>query len=448
MIRQLASLIAAACLAATAGAAHAAPAIPDTPAGHVLGLWLAAMDSGDPARLAAYRAVDPETAAHMASFRAATGGFDLVSITTNEPLHLRFELKARTSGWVSTGNLVLADGQPSKVLAFALRPPPPPGASTTDVKLDAGLRRRVIDAASDEIGKHYVDGPLAAQMVAAIRAKAAAGAYDAITDGDVFASRLTEDLRAVSHDLHLRIDFQPFKLPSMADEPSPAQLAQMRAQMLSGNCAFDKVEILPGNIGYVKFDGFGLADVCAPTAVAAMAFVAHADALIFDLRENGGGDPQMVSFIASYLFDEPTHLNDLYNRFRDTTAQFWTLSYLPGARLPTQPVYVLTSHDTFSGAEEFSYDLQQLKRATIVGETTGGGAHPVAPHVIADYFIIAVPFAKAVNPVSKTNWEGTGVEPDVKAPAADALAVAEKLAAAAIQAKASPSPGGPPKPAS
>jgi len=149
-------------------------------------------------------------------------------------------------------------------------------------------------------------------------------------------------------------------------------------------------------------------------------FVAHTDAIIFDLRENGGGQPAMVTLIASYLFDQPRHLIDIYNRKEDSTTQNWTLSYLPGARLTKQPVFVLTSKRTFSGAEEFAFDLKNQKRATIVGETTGGGAHPVSGHTVADYFMVGVPFAKSLDPVTKTNWEGTGVEPDVKVPAADA----------------------------
>lgn len=141
----------------------------------------------------------------------------------------------------------------------------------------------------------------------------------------------------------------------------------------------------------------------------------------------------MVTMIASYLFDKPTHLIDIYNRKEDSTVQNWTLSYLPGARLTTQPVFVLTAQRTFSGAEEFAFDLKNQKRATIVGETTGGGAHPVSGHPVADYFMLAVPFAKSLDPVTKTNWEGIGVEPDVKVSAADALDTAEKLALGKIQ---------------
>jgi len=157
------------------------------------------------------------------------------------------------------------------------------------------------------------------------------------------------------------------------------------------------------------------------------------DAIIFDLRDNGGGDPKMIAFISTYLFGEATHLNDLYNRKEDSTTQYWTMPYVPGKRLTGKPVFVLTSKRTFSGAEEFSYNLKNLKRATIIGETTGGGAHPVSGHRVDDHFMIGVPFAKAVNPISKTNWEGTGVEPDVKVPADEALDVAKKMAAEQIR---------------
>jgi C-terminal processing protease CtpA/Prc len=161
-----------------------------------------------------------------------------------------------------------------------------------------------------------------------------------------------------------------------------------------------------------------------------MNFLSHVDAIIFDLRENGGGDPKMVALISTYLLDKPTNLNDLYNRKEDQSTQYWTLPYVPGSRLADTPAFVLTSQNTFSGAEEFSYNLKNLKRAMLVGETTGGGAHPVDGHRIDDHFMIGVPFARAINPVSKTNWEGTGVTPDVPAKASEALEVAEKLASA------------------
>jgi C-terminal processing protease CtpA/Prc len=249
-----------------------------------------------------------------------------------------------------------------------------------------------------------------------------------VTDGDALATMLTKQFQEVSHDKHLRVDFSPVRLPEGPPTANPDAAAQYRKQMERTNCGFEKVELLPGNIGYLKFNMFADPEVCGPTAVAAMNFLANVEAIIFDLRENGGGDPKMIALISTYLFSEPTHLNDLWERKTDTTHQYWTLPYVPGKRLDGKPAYVLTSKRTFSGAEEFTYNLKNLKRATIVGETTGGGAHPVSGHRIDDHFMIGVPFAKAINPISKTNWEGTGVEPDAKVAAADALAAAQKLA--------------------
>ena len=267
------------------------------------------------------------------------------------------------------------------------------------------------------------------KWIDALREHQKRGDYDAVTDGEIFAATLTNQLQDVSHDKHLRVNYSPVKLPAERHGPSTDDQAQFRKQLEHTNCGFVKVEILPGNIGYLKFNMFADPEFCGSTAVAAMNFLAHVDAIIFDLRENGGGDPKMIALISTYLFDQPTHLNDLYNRKEDETTQYWTLPFVPGKKLADKPAFVLTSKSTFSGAEEFSYNLKNLKRATIVGETTGGGAHPVGGHRIDDRFMIGVPYARAVNPVSKTNWEGTGVEPDVRVKASEALDTAEKLAA-------------------
>jgi hypothetical protein len=408
--------------------------IPDTPAGHTLQAWLDAFNSDDRARIEAYvKTIDKKASVDgLMSFRSQTGGMDLLSIVSSDPLRIRFRVKDRNTPIIGLGGLTVKDGQPPTVESFMLRALPP-GAVVEHVTIDAAERKKVIDGVNAALTEFYVDGAVAQQMADALKAHEAKGDYDAITDGDDFAARLMEDARAVSKDKHLRVDFSPFKMPPR--EPSPEDDARFHQQMDGMNCGFDKVEILPNNIGYIKFDGFMDASYCGPTVVSTMGFVAHTDAVIFDIRENGGGQPAMVTLIASYLFDKPTHLIDIYNRKENTTTQNWTLSYLPGQRLTKQPVFVLTSKRTFSGAEEFAFDLKNQKRATIVGETTGGGAHPVSGHTVADYFMVGVPFAKSLDPVTKTNWEGTGVEPDVKTSAADALATAEKLALEKIRAK-------------
>ena len=409
-------------------------AVPDTPAGRTLQAWLDAFNSADRGKIETYvKTIDPsETVDGMLSFRNGTGGFDLLSIESSQPLHVRFRVKEKGSETTALGNLTVKDGQPPTVDIFRLRGLPP-GVVLVDVTLDAALRQKVVEGIASNLNEFYVDAPLARQMGDAVTAHLKAGDYDKFNDGDAFAAQLLKDLQNVGNDKHLRVEFTPFKMPPMGP-PTPEDEARFHKEMERDNCAFDKVEILPNNIGYIRFNGFMDASFCGPTVVAAMDFVAHTDALIFDIRNNGGGQPAMVTMIASFLFDHPTHLIDIYNRKEDTTTQNWTLSYLPGPRLTKQPVFVLTSKRTFSGAEEFAFDLKNQKRATIVGETTGGGAHPVAPHIVADYFMVGIPFAKSLDPVTKTNWEGTGVAPDVSVAADDALETAQKLAIEKIQA--------------
>jgi hypothetical protein len=422
-------------LLVSVGSGLAQVPVPDTPAGHTLQAWLNAFNSGDRASIETYvKTIDSSQSVDgMISFRNRTGGFELLSIESSEPLHIRFRVKEKGGPTTALGNILVKDGQPPTVATFGLRALPP-GVVLQNVALDAAERTNVIDGVDADLKEYYVEPTVAQEMADSLKAHEARGDYSGISDGDAFAAQLTKDLQEVSHDKHLRVDFSPFKMPPRT-KPTPEDEARFHQQMEHDNCGFDEVEILPNNIGYVKFDGFMDASFCGPTVVAAMGFVAHTDAIIFDLRQNGGGQPAMVTLIASYLFDQPTHLIDIYNRKENSTTQNWTLSYLPGPRLTKQPVFVLTSKRTFSGAEEFAFDLKNQKRATIVGETTGGGAHPVSGHVVADYFMVDVPFAKSLDPVTNTNWEGIGVEPDVKVPAADALATAEQLAIEKLQAK-------------
>lgn len=414
----------------SAAVASAQTAIPDTPAGKTLRAWLDAFNSGDRAKVEAYVktfASPEQSVERMMGFHDQTGGFDLLSIESSEPLMIRFRVREKASPIVAIGSLQVKDAQSGVVESFSLRAIPP-GSVVENVTLDAEGRQRVIDGVARYLKESYVYPDLAQKMEDAIRTDQKRGEYASITDPDAFAARLTKDLQAVSHDKHLHLNYSPVKIPPEGHGPSPEEEAQFRKMLEQTNCAFQKVEILSRNIGYLKFNAFPDPAVCGPTVVAAMNFLAHVDAVIFDLRENGGGDPKMVALISSYLFDKPTHLNDLYNRQEDFTTQYWTLPYVPGTTLANKPAFVLTSKGTFSGAEEFTYNLKNLKRATIVGETTGGGAHPVSGHRIDDHFMIGVPFARAVNPITKTNWEGAGVEPDINVDAPQALDTAIKLA--------------------
>jgi hypothetical protein len=416
------------------GSASADVTIPDTPAGRAVSAWLEAFNSGDRARLDDYfKKYEPSKHADdFMGFRDRVGGFDLISIEKSEPNRIVFLLKERNSERRALAKFQVSDSDPlggtplqvtgSRVQGIF------DGAAAIGFDIDAATRKHVIDGAIAMLDEFYVFPEVAKKMGIAVRGRAKRGEYDSVTDGDAFARLLAAHFQEVSHDKHIFVSFSPTQVPEDSAPPNRDAIARQRDAMRDANCAFEKVEHLKGNIGYLKFNGFGDPEICAPTAIAAMNFLGGVDALIFDLRQNGGGDPKMVALLCSYLFEHPTHLNDLWTRKGDETQQFWTLPYVPGKRLPSIPVYVLTSHRTFSGAEEFTNNLKVLKRATIVGEVTGGGAHPVGGHRIDDRFTIGVPFARAINPITKTNWEGVGVEPDVKVSADDALTTAQALA--------------------
>ncbi|MEA2762301.1 MAG: retinol-binding protein 3, partial [Gemmatimonadaceae bacterium] len=282
----------------------------------------------------------------------------------------------------------------------------------------------------------YVFPDVAKRMGDSLRARLARKTYDSYSNGMMFAMRINDDLAEIAHDKHMEFEYSAEPLPmdpphhdgGPPPTPSPQDVARRRRFLDDINCGFVKAEQLPGNIGYLKLNGFTDVEACGATAAAAMTFLAATRGLIIDLRDNGGGRPEMVAYLSSYLFDKRTHLNDLWTRRTDKTEEFWTRDTVPGRRFGGEkPVYVLTSSQTFSGGEEFTYDLKNLKRATIVGETTGGGAHPVSGHRIDEHFTLGVPFARAINPITHTNWEGVGVTPDVAVPAKDALETAQKL---------------------
>src|SRR5688572_22172550 len=300
-----------------------------------------------------------------------------------------------------------------------------------DLTIDAATRTQVIDGILKRLNDSYVFPEMAKNMEESLRERVAKKEYDQITSAKQFATKLTEDLQAVSKDKHLRVRYSHPPIPERGPrrEPTAAEREQRQRDLTWMNHGFTKVERLRGNIGYLEFGHFADEVLGAETVAAAMNFVNGTDALIIDLRGNGGGNPAMVALICSYLFGaEPVHLNDLYWREGNKTEEFWTKKEVAGKRYLNKDVYVLTSKRTFSGAEEFTYNLKNLKRATIIGETTGGGAHPGGGFRISEHFGMFVPTGRAISPITKTNWEGTGVKPDVEVPADQALTVARLMA--------------------
>lgn len=340
---------------------------------------------------------------------------------------------SKTASTGASGSVTPGEPVNSVVAADSAQPSQNPAAVASRApgrapQVDAAERRRVIDGAIAELKEYYIYPDIGQKMADALVTHEKSGDDDVVTDGREFANLLTTQMRAVSHDRHLGMDYRPESAPANVTGPTPEEFARYRNDMKGKRCTFEKATILAHNIGYVKFNAFPPPAVCGTTVANVMASINHVDAIIFDVRENHGGDPHMVALMASYLFDRRTHLNDIYTRTENRTEQFWTQSPMRGNRLADKPVYVLTSAGTFSGAEEFCYDLKNLKRATLVGETTAGGAHPAGPHRIDDYFQFRVPDARPTNPITKTDWEGTGVTPDVKVDAEEALKTAEALA--------------------
>jgi retinol-binding protein 3 len=307
-----------------------------------------------------------------------------------------------------------------------------------DFPIDAQMRTEVIEAALTKLNENYVFPDEAKKMEDVVRGRLAKGEYDQITSAKQLCDTLMEHFREVSKDRHLGVMYSKNEIPrpmppdELSAEDREQRRKEAREQQRKGgalsNYGFEKCERLPGNIGYLDFRTFADPELAGETAAAAMGFLANTDALLIDMRQNRGGIPDMVAVMCSWFFDQPVHLNDIYNRLDDETKQLWSLSYMPGKRYVGKDVYILTSRRTFSGAEGFTYNMQNLKRATVVGETTGGGAHPTRNVFINGHFLIRVPFARATSPITKSNWEGTGVTPDVACPADQALKVAHLAA--------------------
>lgn len=301
------------------------------------------------------------------------------------------------------------------------------GPNSEDRKIDARMQLEVIDSVTQALNEIYVFPEVAEKMEKYLRKQYKKKQYKDITSLAEFARKLTEDLQEISHDKHLWVRFASdemlarFESDTTTDEEKKRELKLKRWD----NFCFKEIKLLEGNVGYVDFRCFSEATDAGPTAIAAMNFLAYTDAIIFDLRQNGGGSPSMIQLISSYFFDEPKHLNSFYIRRSDSTEQFWTHAYVPGPRMSHVDLYVLTSSYTFSGAEEFTYNFKNMERATIIGETTGGGAHPIDVRAFENLNVgMSLPFGRAVNPITGTNWEGTGITPHIEVSQEKALDVA------------------------
>src|SRR6185436_14112713 len=313
---------------------------------------------------------------------------------------------------------------PAACLAQArIRPDQP------DMKVDAATKSAMLDSILDKLDSQYVIPAVGKKTRDAIAARRKRHEYDRITSASELGDSLTSHLRAASHDRHLSVRYSYEPVPMSADTLTAAEQAKEADFFRVRNYGFEQVERLLGNVGYIRLRGFVSSPEAGEAAAAAMRLMANTDALIIDLRQNGGGNGQMVQLLTTYLLQgDPVHLVNVYSRPDNITFQSWTLPWIPGPRYVGKDVYLLTSKRTFSAAEEFCFNLQNQKRATIVGETTGGGSHPVKFERLSEHFQMSVPYARSMNPDTGLDWEGVGVKPDVAVPANDALKTAHMMA--------------------
>jgi retinol-binding protein 3 len=316
--------------------------------------------------------------------------------------------------------------------AHAATPEPQP-----KVAVDSAMRVQTIDALVAKLNDHYVFPDKVKQIETVLRQRQRDGKYDAITDGEQLAKQLTADVAGVVHDKHLMVGFDPGLVPPDREMgPPPKSLTEwekmappdVRQHVLASSLGVEKVDHLNPRIGYLDLSGFPPSFLVAGKYAAAMDKLADTDGLIVDLRNNHGGAPDGVALLVSYFVDERTRLNDIWDRDTGVTKQQWTADKLDGKRYGgKKPVLILTGPGTASAGEDFAYTMQALKRATLIGERTWGGAHPTRPFRLADHFFAAIPNARTISPITHTNWEGVGVVPDIAATPDKALAMAKDM---------------------
>ncbi|MDH4212249.1 MAG: S41 family peptidase [candidate division WOR-3 bacterium] len=305
------------------------------------------------------------------------------------------------------------------------------GGETKEMKMDSNAKKDVIESVNGLIIERYVIRDIAHQLADYLNKRFKDGSYDTLHSPAEFASALSADLRKSSNDNHFYIEYNPERAKLVTAEKSQsleeiekANKAMAEKERLT-NFGFTKLEILKGNVGYLDLRYFSNPDYAGATAVAAMNFLANADAVIIDLRDTPGGEPAMVQMLSSYFVrggeQGRTHLNTLEQVYDGKIEQYWTIPYVPGKRMFDTDLYILTDGYTGSAAEEFTHNMKALGRAVIIGETTVGSGHNVDIEVIQKSFVMHLPVRRPINPITGTGWEGTGVEPDIAIPGAQAF---------------------------
>lgn len=286
-------------------------------------------------------------------------------------------------------------------------------------------KEEIISMISANLLETYIDLDTAKKIISSIKPNK----YNTVTDYGMFAEIVTQDLQNVSRDLHLKLNYEPKKI-ARSKRLIPEATKRKRKKMITSkmaevNYGFTEIKILKGNIGYLNLHMFADTTYAKDAARSAMTFLRNTNAVIIDLRINGGGVPSMIQLLSSYFTDaKPVLLSNFYERKTNTKSQLFTFETIDGKRMTNTPLYILTSKNTFSAAEAFTYTLKHLNKAVVVGQITKGGANRTKKINLNDDFSISMPYIKAIHPVTKTNWEGKGVLPTIKTSEKDAFIIA------------------------
>jgi hypothetical protein len=326
------------------------------------------------------------------------------------------------------------------LLAQALTPQPlaaqtpKPSASLT-----RQMRREVVEIVADRFVRLYVDADTGRMIAEHIRQRSGAGAYDTIHHPLAFAQALTADWGVINDDRHLDVSYQPgavMPTPGPEGLPTPGGPAdtmpdppELIALWRRTHYGFGRIDLLPGNVGYLEITGFGSGPEGFAIATAALRYLQHADAIIFDLRRMGGGSGDLSNFMISHFTGPDSVLSlRITNRSAGATVDRYTLAKVPGQRRLEVPLYVLTSRETASAGEDFAFVLQNLHRATLVGSRTAGAGHNNAFVDAGHGFVLSISFTRVADPKSGKEWERVGVQPDMSVEPDGALGVAHLAA--------------------
>jgi hypothetical protein len=264
------------------------------------------------------------------------------------------------------------------------------------------------------LDENYVYPHMAEKMRRFVMQQLDLGVYDHPRSQKALIERLQADLREVSQDGHISLHLAA---PSLDRSSHIRPATKSNLEVYSSNV----LNIGSSEIGYLRFNKFSGDPQTKKQISDAMQTLDSSDALIIDLRENVGGDPNLVAFLSSYFVGPDTLLWSVLDR---NATSIFDVSSSNATQRYSGEVCILTSKKTYSAAEAFTYTLKHLGRACVIGEATGGGAHLVNMKRVNDDIDIRIPVFRAYSPITKSNWEGTGVIPTILIESAQAKTVA------------------------